>query len=391
MDLLDVVIVVAAVAAAVGGYRLGFFTRVLSWIGLGLGIYAAGRFLPDIIAAAKVSDAAVRLVLAAVVLVGAAFLGQAAGMLAGARLHRVLRWGPLRAIDQSVGGVVGLLGVVAALWLLLPSLSSVTGWPARATRNSVISRWVSNDLPSPPNALESLRRLVGNDEFPQVFDSLEPGQSVGRPPAADPLSPGLTAEVARSTVMVQGQACDRIQDGSGFTVGPDLVVTNAHVVAGEPAPTGISPASPHPLAARVVLYDPNRDLALLHVPGLDERPLTLARGVAGSEAAVFGHPEGHLRLAVQPALIGEEIAATGKDLYDRHTTSRDVFVLAAALAPGDSGGALVGTDGHVVGVAFAIALDRSGTAYALTSKEIEQDLGAPRSGRAIGTGACLDT
>jgi S1-C subfamily serine protease len=390
MDLFDLVIVVVAVVAAVGGYRLGFFARVLSWIGLGLGLYAAVRFLPRLIVAVHVSASGARLLLAAVILIGAAFVGQALGMLVGSRLQAGLPLGPLRSIDKGVGAAVGAAGVVVALWLLLPSISSVAGWPARATRDSAISRWVSSHLPQPPDALESLRRLVANDGFPQVFDSLRPGESVGAPPADDPVPAGITAQVAASTVKVEGQACDRIQDGSGFAVADDLVLTNAHVVAGEPAhATSVLLPTGQRRAATVVLYDPNRDLALLAVPDLGERPLTLATGRVGQKTAVFGHPGGQDPLAIQPASIAQEITAIGEDLYDRHHTSRDVFVLAASLAPGDSGGALVDVRGQVVGVAFAIALDQSDTAYALTSGEIEADLRAPRSGAPVSTQACL--
>lgn len=390
MDALDIVVVVVAVFAAVGGYRLGFFARVLSWAGLAGGLVVAAVFLPAIVRAANLNSAGWRLVLVALVLVGGALLGQAVGVVVGARMHAVLPPGPLRSMDRLVGGLVGILGVLAALWLLLPSIASVAGWPARATRESAISRWVANDLPQPPNALQSLRRLVGADYFPQVFDNLQPGQAVGPPPTVSPLDQAVTNRVAASTVEVEGQACGRIQEGSGWTVAPDLIVTNAHVVAGEPAgSTVVQLLSGRRLAARVVLFDPDRDLALLRVAGLGAPPLPMGTASVGFSAAVFGHPNGQTALSVQPARIAQAITAVGTDLYDRHRTSRQVFVLAAALAPGDSGGALVTGGGKVVGVAFAIALDRSDTAYALTSAEVSQALAEPRSGRAVSTESCL--
>jgi S1-C subfamily serine protease len=390
MDPLDVGIVVAALLAAVGGYRLGFFTRVLSWVGLAVGIALAARFSSRIVSSVHLSDAGERLALAFAVLIGGAFVGQAVGMLAGARIHAVLPLGPLRSADKAVGGAVGIIGVLVALWLLLPSFSSVAGWPARVTRESVISRWVGNDLPAPPDTLQSLRRLVGNDEFPQVFNSLEPGPSVGAVPSANPLGAALSSRVAASTVEVEGPACGRIQEGSGFAVAPGLIVTNAHVVAGEPAgTTAVLLPSGLRLAARVVLYDPDRDLAFLQVTGLGEPPLPVGTGTVGSSVTVFGHPNGQTALALQPASIAQEIPATGRDLYDRHDTRRDVYVLAASLAPDDSGGAPVDTCGDVVGVAFAIALDHPDEAYALTSREVDEDLAAPRTGQAVSTEACL--
>jgi S1-C subfamily serine protease len=357
MDLFDVVLVVVAMVAAVGGYRLGFFTRVLSWVGLAAVLYVAARFLPRIIGAAGVTGAAVRLLVAAAVLVFAAFAGQALGTLVGGRLHAGLPLGPLRSVDKGIGAVVGVLGVASALWLLLPSISSVAGWPAGATRHSAISRWVSAHLPPPPNTLESLRRLVAADGFPQVFADLRPDQALGPPPAAVPLAAATVRAVAASTVKVEGQACGEIQEGSGFAVARDMVLTNAHVVAGEPAgATDVLLPSGRQRPATVVLYDPDRDLALLHVPGLGEAPLRFAAGGPGQRGAVFGHPGGQDALAVQPEAIAREITAVGEDLYDRHRTRRQVDVLAASLRPGDSGGAVVDRQGKVVAVAFAIAL-----------------------------------
>jgi S1-C subfamily serine protease len=138
----------------------------------------------------------------------------------------------------------------------------------------------------------------------------------------------------------------------------------------------------------VVLFDPERDLAVLRVAGLGAAPLPTAIGTASGTGAVFGHPGGSEALVVAPAAIDQEITATGRDLYGSRSIRRDVFVLAAELHPGDSGGPLVNQSGSVVGVAFAIAPDRPSTAYALTSKELNADLALPR-GQAVSTGRCL--
>jgi S1-C subfamily serine protease len=103
---------------------------------------------------------------------------------------------------------------------------------------------------------------------------------------------------------------------------------------------------------------------------------------------VFGHPGGQDQLVAAPAAIRQEVTAVGRDLYDRHDTRRDVFILAAELHPGDSGGPLVDPSGAVVGVAFAIAPDQPGTSYALTSKELQAALAEPRPAT-VSTGPCL--
>ncbi|MGH9094217.1 MAG: MarP family serine protease [Acidimicrobiales bacterium] len=390
MNLLDLVVIGLAISGAIGGFRMGLLARALSWIGLAVGLYVGARIVPTILRKAAAASPSGRLLVVLAVVVGLALLGLGLGLVVGSRLQRVLPGGPLRQVDRVAGAAVGVAGIFVALWLLLPAVSSVNGWPARATRSSAISRWVSGPFPRPPNTVASLTRLVSHDLQPEVFATLHPGEVAGPPPAAAPMTAAVQATVAASTVKVEGQACNRIQDGSGFAVGTDLVVTNAHVVAGEPAgQTAVILPSSQRLPARVVLFDPDRDLALLSVPGLGERPLPVGTATVGSTGAVFGHPGGQAALAIAPAGVSQEITAEGEDLYNTHTTRRDVFVLASSLAPGDSGGAFVSPQGSVVGVAFAIAPDRPGTAYALTSKELKADLVATTASPSVSTRACL--
>jgi S1-C subfamily serine protease len=388
LDTLDVIILLAAVSAAVGGYRLGFLGRVVSWLGLALGFYLAVRILPPVLRGLHNSTATTLLVIAVVILVGGAMVGQAVGLLAGSHLHRALPLGPVRQVDRVVGAVVGAAGVLAVLWLLIPSLAQVAGWPAQAVTGSSISRFVSGALPPPPSALQVLRRLVGNGN-PEVFSVLQPGRAAGPPPAGSPLSPTVAQQVLASTVKVEGQACGEIIEGSGFAAGPDLIATNAHVVAGEsPGDTSVMLPSGRMLPATVVLYDPNRDIALLSVAGLGEAPLPIAGSQVGETAAVFGHPGGQDQIAVSPARVSSQENAVGPDIYDRHNVTRAILVLASALAHGDSGGALVNTGGQVIGVAFAISADSQATAYALNTTELNQALAEPRQARAA-TGSCL--
>ena len=320
-------------------------------------------------------------------------------MIVGSRIRSVLPLGPLHLVDKGAGAVAGALGVLAAFWLLVPAMADSSPSVSREVRNSVIARYLDAHLPRPPNTLEALRRLVGANRFPSVFDALRPAPAAGPPPADSGLQPAVLIRVQGSTVKVQGEACHRIQEGSGFAVQPDLVVTNAHVVAGERTTEVLRPDG-RSLAATVVLFDADHDLIVrprpqLHVVGdrarvgaLGEAPLGLATGGPGALGAVFGHPEGTSRVVVAPARVQQQVDAVGRDLYDTHTTHRDVFILASVLHPGDSGGALVDQAGAVIGVAFAIAPDRPGTAYALTSREVTADLSRPRAG-AVATGPCL--
>jgi S1-C subfamily serine protease len=220
-----------------------------------------------------------------------------------------------------------------------------------------------------------------------VFDSLQPSPDLGAPPAAISLDPALVTQVAASTVKVEAEACDRIQDGSGAVVGDGLVATNAHVVAGAEEVVVVRGDDGERIDAAVVAFDPDRDLAVLSAPDVDRPALPITDIEIRGEGAVFGYPAGG-PLDVSPFVVGDEVRARGTDIYDRRPTVRDVLVLSARLAPGDSGAALVNGRGEVVGVAFAIAPDRSDVAYALTAEEVESVL-AGNLGSEVDPGACL--
>ena len=283
--------------------------------------------------------------------------------------------------------MAGLLGVLVAFWLLLPTMADVPGDLSGQARNSVVARAIDRLFPDAPDTLVALRRLVGEDQFPRVFDAITPAPDLGPPPADPGLDATLVARVAPSTVKISGIACSRFQEGSGFvTLGQDVVVTNAHVVAGEDDPR-VERDDGQILPATVVVFDPDRDLAVLRVPGLARVPLPMADGAQGTAGGVFGYPGG-APLRVSPFQVGDEVRALGTDIYDRHQTEREVLILSAGLRPGDSGSALVDGAGNVVGVAFAIAPDNPNVAYALDIVEVQAVLGADLSTE-VDTGSCL--
>lgn len=389
MNLLDLVVVASAAAAAFGGYRLGFLARATSWVGLALGLVVAMNFLPAAVRTFEGPDPSTKLFIAAGVLLLGGFIGQGVGLLAGSSLRRFVPHGPLRAVDSSVGALVGVVGVLTSVWLLLPAIADIPGAYARQARNSAIARFLDRQLPEPPDTVQALRRVVGDTNFPQVFEVLRPAPKTGPPPATTGIPAPVIARVSASTVKVEGIACGRMQEGSGFTAAPDTVVTNAHVVAGNrPGRTQVARPDGRRLDASIVVFDPGRDLAVLRVPGLGQAPLPVSEAEVGEQGAVFGHPGGQDPLRIAPAAIREQVDAAGRDLYGTRPTRREVFVLAAELAQGDSGAALVDTGGSVVGVAFAIAPDRPGTAYALTSDELRSVLAVPRR-QPVASGPCL--
>ena len=385
MNLLDVLVVALVVSAGIGGYRLGFLARALSWAGMALGIVLATRFLPSILERFESGAPTGKLMIAIGTLLGGAFLGQALGLLIGSHAHVALPPGS-RPLDRSAGAVSGVLGVLVGVWLLIPTLAAVPGDVARQARRSTVLGWIDDAAPRPPDTLQALRRLVGEQAFPDVFSGLAPSPDVGPPPADSGLTQAVLDAAVQSTVLVEGPACGRIQEGSGFVAAPGVVITNAHVVAGEDE-TEVLTQDGRRLDATVVHFDPDRDLAVLEVGGLELPALPIAEGGPGDIGAVLGHPGGG-PLEASPFQVSDEVEALGRDLYDSKDTRRQVLILAADLAPGDSGAALVSPEGAVVGVAFAIAPDRPRTAYALDVTELEAALDAPRSAD-TDTGGCL--
>lgn len=378
----------AVASAAVGGYRLGFLARVSSWIGLALGLFVAAWLAPIVLDYFDAGVPETRLVVAIGLFLIISSAGASLGAVVGVSIRRLLPPGTgLRQIDRVAGAVVGFLGGLVIVWLLVPLAAEVPGVVSRQARNSTLARAIDRYSPQAPKALQDLRRQVGDVNFPEVFSQLRPSPGTGPPPGEVALPPAVRTRVAASTVKVTGTACGRILSGSGFSPAADTIVTNAHVVAGVSHPSVLR-TDGRRLPATVQVFDPNRDLAVLHVNGLGEEALPVGTPDVGSDGAVYGHPEGQDELAIIPARIDSKVNAQGLDLYGERQTRREVLILASALVPGDSGGALVDTSGSVVGVAFAVAPDEPATAYALSSSELRAVLAVPR-GATVDTGSCL--
>ena len=320
-----------------------------------------------------------------------ATIGHAVGYAIGSAVHN--RFGgrastALHTSDRVAGAIVGVTGVLALMWLLIPALASSPGWPARAVRDSAVARAIDRIAPDPPPDAETLGRLVGDETFPEVFDTLT------SPDAGSPPDHGVPADVAQrvtnSVVKVEGTACDRVQEGTGFFAAPDIIVTNAHVVAGEQR-TKVFTADGTQVDSDVIAFDSNRDLAVLQVSEHDAAPLARGEGHVDDVGSLFGHPGGG-PLRESSMRIAEQIVARGTNIEHTAATRREVFVLAAVTEPGDSGAPVVDQSGKVLGVLFAFDLSRPTTAYALTTTELNAVLDPVLSTthhNPVSTGPCL--
>jgi len=262
---------------------------------------------------------------------------------------------------------------------VLLALPVITGSPAQAAPATRASAGADRIRPAAAPSVDLLQTLT--DLLARLLSAAPSTSPTGAVPS------GLTARVAASTVRVSGVACGIRVSGSGFSPAADTIVTNAHVVAGIADPVVLRPDGVT-LAAQVQLFDPDHDLAVLAVRGLGEPALPLAGATVGESDAILGHPLGQGPVAVTPAQVLRTVTADVGDIYDRHSAVRRLLVLSARIQPGDSGAPLVNGAGQVVGVAFATAVLRPSTAFAIASEDLGPVLARPRSG-AVSTGPCL--
>jgi S1-C subfamily serine protease len=383
--MLDLVLIVMLLLAAVGGFRLGLLARAASWAGLALGIVVSTWTVPAVLSVVSDGSALTRLLLGLFVLTLTVGLGSSIGGAIGLRMRRAVSATGLGPIDRGLGLVAGVVGVVVVVWLLLPAAAEVPGSVSRQVRSSSVIALIRDATPTPPDAISALRGLVDGSRFPEVFEDLRPAPDTGPPPDQIPVSRRVLRAVTASTVNVESEGCGTRYEGSGWAVARNTIVTNAHVVAGADTVVVRRPDG-EVIDAEVVVFDDDRDLAVLEVAGLGQRPLQMASPDEGSEGVVVGYPGGQDTPRPQPVVVRRQEAVVGRDIYGRDQTRREVLFLAARLQQGDSGSPVANTDGHIVGTVFAISPDRPTTAYALAIEEVEAVLDAPREpGR---TGRC---
>ncbi|MFF4160618.1 MarP family serine protease [Streptomyces sp. NPDC001678] len=399
MNVLDIVLLVAAVWFAVIGYRQGFVVGVLSVIGFLGGGLAAVYALPVIWDSATddAEPGTIAAVAAVALVILCASVGQAATTHLGNKLRRHITWSPARALDATGGAVVNVAAMLLVAWLIGSALAGTTlPTLGREVRGSKVLLGVARVVPPQTNTwFADFSTVLAQNGFPQVFApfSAEPITSV---PAPDPRLAGgpVATEAQRSIVKVVGNApsCGKVLEGTGFVFAPHRVMTNAHVVGGVDEPTVQVGGKGRLHDARVVLYDWKRDIAVLDVPSLEAPELPFAQGDAetGKSAIVAGFPENGA-YDVRAARVRSRVQANGPDIYHRGSVRRDVYSLYATVRQGNSGGPLLTPDGEVYGVVFAKSLDDADTGYALTADEVHQDVvsGRTATGRVNTQGCAL--
>jgi S1-C subfamily serine protease len=393
MDILDVIIIVVVVLAAVHGVRLGAAVQVLSFVGAILGAAIGIALLSQV--SSHLHDPFTRTFVALLCLLVPTSLLWGAGRQIGTRIWRRLHGHAIAAVDSATGAVVAMGGALVVMWLLASMLAqSQVGTVSRQIENSAVLHAVTDVMPGLPNELATVERQLNDDGFSFGYLGILPPTG----PVALPSAPAVRAAVlgdGASTVRIIAEGCvGVVQEGSGFVVAPDLVATNAHVIAGT-SQISVDYGGAQSVAATPVFFDPNFDLAVLRA-NVPEPPLRLAPGYAsrGTKATVLGYPGGETFLNAQPAGVLLRFDPVSTNIYGTTSVQRQIYEIRSLVRPGNSGGPLVEPGGAVIGIVFSRASNENRVGFALASPGVRaRVLLAERrpAGSIASTGACTDS
>lgn len=393
MNILDVVILVAAIAFAVGGFRNGAIVGAFSMVGFFSGAIIGAQIAEPL--GRTLVHGQGQIPVAIVCVLFTAMLGQLFGYWVAGHLKQRFVGARARPWDSGVGSALGVFSVLLVAWMVaVPLASSPYPTLSAAASHSRIVRAVNSVMPEDVRSLySSLRTFLDRSGFPPVLGDLPPGDIAQVAPPDPTLSPALQAQVAkahRSVFKIYGEArsCSRGIEGTGFVISPQHIVTNAHVVAGTDQ-VGVV-VNNVTVRASVVLFDPKRDVAVLDVPSLDAPVLRFASVPAnrGDAAAVLGFPEDQ-PFTVKSARVRGRSTVEGNDIYGNAHVRREIYSVRSIVRSGNSGGPLLAANGTVLGIVFATALDSSDTGYVLTATDVAPDVARGLQATApVGTGAC---
>jgi S1-C subfamily serine protease len=375
VTLVDWLALLIVVLVAFNGLRKGLIAGILSLVGVVIGAVLGARLAPEFLSGGSRSPYTPLVALA-----GAAFLAiflEGLGTMGGSMLREGLHLPALRKIDSAGGLLLGAATGLAIVWvlgavaLLYPGQTSLR----QRVQQSVILREL-NGLVPPSQLLHALRRV---DPFPAIAGPLAPVA----PPNSNVLKQAGVSRAEPSVVKLLGTSCGLGVEGSGWVARPGLVVTAAHVVAGQSS-TVVETVNGGRYTGGAVAFDSRNDIAVLRVPGLPARPLPLVDPSPGDAVAVLGYP-GNGAFAATPARIGETTALLTRDAYGHGPVLRTITSLRGRVRHGDSGGPAVDSRGQVETTIFGARVGSSG-GYGVPAGIVRHELGSIR--RSVSTGAC---
>jgi hypothetical protein len=373
INLIDILIVVAALIGIANGYRRGFWLSLAQYLGLLVGVMLGAFSAKYVLDYLGISSQSARPLGAVLVLVIGGSLGSSIGFAVGEPIRRnILRTGIHTSTDSVAGAALSAFAVLLMCWFLGLSFSrGPVPQIAQQIQRSALLHGLDDIAPRPPGFLANVEQVLAGVQFPPVFAGLEPNLPSALPIPASVDTPGVN--LAKSEVVkVSSLGCGGIVTGSGIPLGKGFVATDAHVVSGTGSHQIQKPDGTQ-YRAEVVYFDPEKDVAVLYVPGFNVTGLTFGPADRGTQGAVIGYPGGQSEVVV-PAVVDGSVSAEGRDIYNENLVTRQIFVLQATVRPGNSGGPLLDLQGRVLGMVFATSASDPNQAYALTDDEIMSDI-----------------
>jgi len=376
----DLVIIGFAVLFGVVGFARGFFIGVLSLGGFIAGAWLGTRFGPLLLTDGNRSPYAPLFGLVGAIVAGTIISAGAEGI--AGRLRDGVSGSGFGVLDGMLGAVLGVALALGFAWIVgvivlqTPGLRDVR----RTVQRSTILAELNGVLPS-DTLLKALARF---DPFPRVDG---PEVNVGAPDARA----ARDADVQRagdSVVKVLGNACGLGVTGSGWVAGDGIVVTNAHVVAGQDETFVEARGGGRRREATVVAFNVKNDIAVLRVSDLGLAALRFAREVkVGEPGAVAGYPLSG-PFAIRAARIGQTRVVVSQDAYGRGPVRRRITAFRGRVQPGNSGGPIVDVAGRVSATVFAESVggaNRGG--YAVSNAVVRRVLASADG--PVDTGPCV--
>jgi S1-C subfamily serine protease len=379
MTVLDWGIIAFTLALGLWGYRQGLIVGTLTLVGFALGAFAGSRIGPLVLNQGSESPYAPLCAALGALLAGALVAVTLESLALGLRSRLIRGTGLLHLADGAGGAALiasvalGVVWVFGAVALHAPGTAQLRV----DVQRSLILRSLNEVLPPSGPILHALDRV---DPAPSIIGPATPVAAPDSSIVTDPDVMGAGSGVVR----VLGTACGLGVEGSGWAAGPGLIVTNAHVIAGE-NDTTVTTLEGASLDATPVYYDPENDLALLRV-GADLPALAFAPNPeSGTAAGVLGYPENG-PYAVAPARLGETRETISEDSYGRGPVRRPIASLRGNVRSGNSGGPLVDSRGRVLGTVFAATTSGTPGGFAVPNEIVERALTSTSS--VVGTGPC---
>lgn len=376
---LDWVIVGIIILLALFGWAQGFVSGALALVGFALGAWLGTRLGPLLLPDGSESPYAPAFGLAGALCAGAIFAGSLHGV--GWRLRRKLTGSGMATLDGAAGAVLTACVGLGVAWIVgAVALHGSAGELRREVQRSAILRTLNSVLPPSGRLLNALARF---DPSPRIAG---PDVTV-RPPRAAIARDDDVQAAAASVVKVLGTACGLGVEGSGWVVRGDLVVTNAHVVAGQTDTRVYPRGEGSGLEATAAVFDSRNDLAILRVPGLEAPSLPMAGNPdSGTSAAILGFPHNG-PYDVRAARLGSTREVISQDAYGRGPVRRPIVSLRGNVRSGNSGGPMVDGRGRVVATIFATTTRGARGGYGVPNAVVREALGSARG--TVGTGDCV--